>query len=163
MKAKKYRLETVLDIRNRAKDEAARQVALRFQQLEKAEQELARRRMNLQNCYEKQNQAQAKMSEDLSKGLQAQSILAHQNYLNDLRKQEIELQAEVEKQIQTVANAEKEVEKAREKLVEAARELKAIEVHKENWKISERTEENRREQKISDEIGSILHGRRKKS
>lgn len=163
MKAKKYRLETVLDIRNRAKEEAARQVALRFQQLEKAEEELMRRRRNLQNCYEKQNQAQTKMAEDLSKGLQAQSILAHQNYLNDLRKQEIELQKEVDKQIQTVANAEKEVEKAREKLIEAARELKAIEVHKENWQSVERIAENRREQKISDEIGSILHGRRKNS
>lgn len=163
MKAKKYRLETVLDIRNRAKEEAARQVALRFQQLEKAEEELMRRRRNLQNCYEKQNQAQTKMAEDLSKGLQAQSILAHQNYLNDLRKQEIELQKEVDKQIQTVANAEKEVEKARERLIEAARELKAIEVHKENWQSVERIAENRREQKISDEIGSILHGRRKNS
>lgn len=163
MKAKKYRLETVLDIRNRAKEEAARQVALRFQQLEKAEEELMRRRRNLQNCYEKQNQAQTKMAEDLSKGLQAQSILAHQNYLNDLRKQEIELQKEVDKQIQTVANAEKEVEKSREKLIEAARELKAIEVHKENWQSVERIAENRREQKISDEIGSILHGRRKNS
>jgi len=163
MKAKKYRLETVLDIRNRAKEEAARQVALRFQQLEKAEEELMRRRRNLQNCYEKQNRAQTKMAEDLSKGLQAQSILAHQNYLNDLRKQEIELQKEVDKQIQTVANAEKEVEKAREKLIEAARELKAIEVHKENWQSVERIAENRREQKISDEIGSILHGRRKNS
>lgn len=163
MKAKKYRLETVLDIRNRAKEEAARQVALRFQQLEKAEEELMRRRRNLQNCYEKQNQAQTKMAEDLSKGIQAQSILAHQNYLNDLRKQEIELQKEVDKQIQTVANAEKEVEKAREKLIEAARELKAIEVHKENWQSVERIAENRREQKISDEIGSILHGRRKNS
>lgn len=163
MKAGKYRLETVLEIRCRAKDEAARQVALRFQQLEKAEEELARRRLNLQNCYKKQNQAQTKMAEDLSKGSQAQAVIAHQNYLNDLRKQEAELQKEVEKQIKTVSNAENEVEKAREKLIEAARELKAIEVHKENWQSSERTAENRREQKISDEIGSILHGRRKNS
>lgn len=150
-------------MRSRAKEEAARQVALRFQQLEKAEEELLRRRMNLQNCYEKQNLAQSKMADDLSKGIQAQAILAHQNYLNDLRKQEAELQEEVDKQIQTVANCEREVEKAREKLIEAARELKAIEVHKENWKISERNEQNRREQKLSDEIGSILHERRRGS
>jgi flagellar export protein FliJ len=160
MKAKKYRLEAVLGIRHRAKDEAARLVALRFQQLEQAEEELNRRQMKLRECYERQNQAQALMNEELSKGTQAQNILAHQNYLNDLRKTETLLAAEVEKQIQVVAKAEKEVEAAREKLIESARELKTIEVHKANWQSSERSAENRREQKISDEIGSILHGRR---
>lgn len=163
MKAKKYRLETVLGIRNRAKDEAARLVALRLQQLQAAEEELNRRQMKLQTCYERQNQAQAAMNEELAKGLQARSILAHQNYLNDLRKLESELKADVEKQILSVTKAEKELESAREKLVESARELKSIEVHKANWQASEQKQQSRREQKISDEIGAILHGRRERS
>jgi flagellar export protein FliJ len=163
MKAKKYRLETVLEIRNRARDAAAQQVALRLGQLQLAEDELNRRQLNLQACYERQNQAQLLMNEELSKGIQARNILAHQNYLNDLRKIEIDLKAAVEKQIQAVAKAEKEVESAREQLIESARELKSIEVHKANWKTTEKTRENRREQKISDEIGAILHGRRKGS
>jgi flagellar export protein FliJ len=161
MKAKKYRLETVLGIRNRAKDEAARQVALRLQQLQAAEEELNRRQMKLQACYERQNQAQTLMNEDVSKGIQAQNILAHQNYLNDLRKIEIELKADVEKQINNVSKAENELALSREKLVESARELKSIEVHKTNWQLTENTQQVRREQKISDEIGAILHGRRK--
>ena len=163
MKAKKYRLETVLGIRNRTREEAARQVALRLQQLEQAEEELNRRQKKLQACYEQQNKAQAAMSEELSQGIQARNILAHQNYLNDLRKLEIELKNDVEKQIQAVTKAENELEKAREKLVEAARELKSIEVHKANWQASEQKVQMKREQKISDEIGAILHGRRKTS
>lgn len=163
MKAKKYRLETVLAIRNRAKEEAARQVALRQQLLESAEEELLRRQEKLRDCCERQNKAQYSMSEEIDSGITARNILAHQNYLNDLRKLEIELKDEVEKQIQTVRNAEKELEAAREKLSEAARDLRSIEVHKENWQVSERTEHNRREQKISDEIGAILHGRRENS
>lgn len=162
MTAKKYRLETVLTIRNRAKDEAARHVAACFQELEKAEKELARRRLNLHNCREKQTRAQVKMAEQLAEGIQAREILAHQNYLNDLRKMEAELQAEVDRQTQTVAAAAREVETAREKLTEAARELKAVEVHKENFQANKRREENRREQKIGDEIGLILHGRGRK-
>lgn len=160
MKAKKYRLETVLQIRNRAKDEAARLVALRLEQLDQAEAELSRRRLNLQACFEKQNQALNLMHEDLDKGIQAKGVLAHQNYLNDLRKTEIELREAVEKQIRTVAKAEKELEAARENLIETARNLKSIETHKANWQQAELAEENRREQKISDEIGAILHGRR---
>lgn len=163
MKTKKYRLETVLGIRNRAKEEAARQVAMRLQQLQLAEEELNRRQIKLRACYEKQNKAQILMNDEVNKGIQAYDILAHQNYLNDLRKLEIELKNDVEKQIQTVAKAEKELEAAREKLIESARELKSIEVHKANWQISEKKEQNRRDQKISDEIGAILHGRRESS
>lgn len=163
MKTKKYRLETVLNIRNRTREEAARQVALRLQQLQAAEDELARRQRKLQNCYEQQNTAQAAMNEELRGGIQARSVIAHQNFLNDLRQIEIELKADVEKQINAVTKAEKELEAARDKLIEAARDLKSIEVHKENWKASEQKEQNRREQKISDEIGAILHGRRESS
>lgn len=163
MKAKKYRLETVLGIRSRAKDEAAKVVALRLQQLQTAEEELARRQRNLQNCYDRQNKAQTTMSEELRQGIQAHGILAHQNYLNDLRALEIELKNEVEKQINAVGKAEKELEAAREKLVETARDVKAIEIHKENWQTTEKKIAEKREQKISDEIGAILHGRRKNS
>jgi len=163
MTAKKYRLETVLGIRHRARDEAARQVALRLQQLQAAEEELARRQRKLQACYERQNKAQDTMHEELRRGLRAQNILAHQNYLNDLRKLEIELKTDVEKQIQTVAKAEKELDAARAKLVESARDLKSIEVHKTNWQDSQTKEKSRRDQKISDEIGMILHGRRESS
>lgn len=162
MKAKKYRLETVLDIRRRAKDEAAQIVALRFQQLEQAEAELSRRRMLLQACYEQQDQAQKKMYEELDKGIRVQNVVVHKEFLSDLKNKEAELQADVDKQIQAVARAEKEVEKARESLIESARELKSIETHKSNWQTAVRVEENRREQKISDEIGAILHGRNKK-
>ena len=160
MKTKNYRLETVLGIRNRAKDEAARQVALRLQMLQAAEEELVRRQRKLRTCYEQQNKAQALMNEELSKGIQARNVLAHQNYLNDLRKLETELKNEVEKQIQTVTKAEKELEAAREKLIAAGRDLKSIEVHKTNWQAAQQKEQNKREQKISDEIGAILHGRR---
>lgn len=163
MPPKKYRLETVLEIRARAKTETARQLALKYEKLAAAEAELNRRQLDLQACFERQNQAQTAMQGDLTKGSQAKKILAHKNYLRDLRNLEAELQTAVDGQKQEVARAEAEVEAAREKLVEAARELKAIEVHKTNWQSAESTATARREQKLSDEIGSILHGLREKS
>lgn len=160
MKAKKYRLQTVLTMRGRAKDEAAKLVALRYEQLAQTEQELLNRQRNLQTCYEKQTQAKTAMNDELDKGIQAKGVVTHRLFLKDLRDQEIELKESVEKQKTAVKRAEDEVEIAREKLIEAAKELKAIEVHKENWITVEKIEQNRRDQKISDEIGSILHGRR---
>lgn len=162
MSPKKYRLETVLTIRAAAKTEAARQVAARLESLARAEAELNRRQLNLQACFERQNRAQAALNEDLTKVSPNKKILAHKNYLRDLKTLEAELQAAVEEQKRTVARAEADVEAAREKLSEAARELKAIEVHKTNWQSAENTARRRREQKLSDEIGSILHGLRGK-
>jgi flagellar export protein FliJ len=163
MKAKKYRLETVLDLRRRARDEAARLVARSLERLDAAEAELARRRRLVQQCFERQNQSQRQMESALDRGIQARDILAHQNYLNDLRRLEAELEEAVDKQIGAVAAAERETEAARENLTEAARQLKAIEIHKTGWQETERAAENRRSQKISDEIGAILHGRGGKS
>ena len=160
MKSKKYRLETVLEIRGRAKDEAARQVALRLEQLARAEAELNRRRQELENCRDERRAAQNAMFAQLSAGTRAHNVTAHKDFLSRLQETENELEAAVEQQRQTVAAAEREAAQAREKLIEAAKDLKAIEVHKSNWKSAERTAENRREQKLSDEIGAILHGRR---
>ncbi|HEX8368021.1 MAG TPA: flagellar FliJ family protein [Pyrinomonadaceae bacterium] len=163
MKSKKYRLETVLEIRGRAKDEAARQVAARLEQLARAEAELNRRLKELENCRRRRRTAQNAMLAQLSGGTQAHNITAHKDFLGQLKEAENELEAAVEQQKQAVAAAEREVAQAREKLIEAAKDLKAIEVHKSNWKIAERTTETRRDQKISDEIGAILHGRRDNS
>lgn len=162
MPPKKYRLETVLTIRAAAKTEAGRQLAAQLEKLARAEEELNRRQLELQTCRERQNQAQAALREDLTRISRAVKILSHKNYLNDLRALEDELAAAVEQQRQTVAHAAAEVEAARAKLVEAARELKAIEIHKTTWQNAESLTIRRREQKFSDEIGSILHGRRPK-
>lgn len=163
MPPKKYRLETVLSIRRRAKEEAARQIAEKYEKLAQAEAELNRRQLALQACYERQNKAQTTMLADLNKVSPAKNLAAHKNYLRDLRTLEDELKTAVEDQKKAVARAEAEVEAAREKLVEAARQLKAIEVHKMNWQTTECIVQTRREQKISDEIGAILHNRREKS
>jgi len=61
--------------------------------------------------------------------------------LNDLRKIEIELKNDLENQILVVTKAEHEVETARDKLIESARDLKSIEIHKENWQSSEKSRE----------------------
>jgi flagellar export protein FliJ len=163
MTSKKYRLETVLEIRGRAKTEAARSLALRLEQLALAEAELNRRRKELENCRARRLKAQDAMFSQLSVGTQAHNITAHKDFLGQLKETENELEAAVEQQRQAVADAEREVAAAREKLIEAAKDLKAIEVHKSNWKTAEQKAETRRDQKISDEIGAILHGRRERS
>lgn len=163
MKSEKYRLQTVLEIRRKTNEEAAKLVALQQQHLEYEKSLLHRYQNELNDCVEKINQNILILNNELENGLQTQNILQRRNFINDLRKLEKKLTTEVEKQSQLVRKTEKDLEKSRQRLFETARELKTIENHKINWQESEQTKSNRREQKITDEIGAILHERGKSS
>lgn len=163
MKSEKYRLQTVLEVRRQSKDEAAKIVALCLQQLEQEKTALRRCQSALKDCLDKMDQSISLMNNELNKGIQAQNILQHRNFLEDLRKLEIKLKAEVEEQTHLVRKTEKDLETAREKLLDSTRDLKTIENHKTNWQELEHLKSNRREQKITDEIGAILHERGKSS
>lgn len=160
MAVKKYRLEPVLGAREQAKREAERLLAARTRQLSDAEEELARRLGAVEDCRGRQAAARAEMLESMSGGTAAARALAHRTHLADLRAEEETLRAAAEEQRGAVARCEAEVERARAALVEAAREVRVIEKHKENWQERERRDALRREQKLNDEIGAILHERR---
>jgi flagellar export protein FliJ len=160
MAGKKYRLQPVLGVREQAKREAERLLATRLSQLAEAEEELARRVREVEACRERQASARDAMLESMREGAAAASAIAHRTHLADLRAQEEALRAAAEEQKGAVARCEAESERARAALVEAAREVRVIEKHKENWRERERRETARREQKINDEIGAILHERR---
>lgn len=150
----------MLGAREQAKREAERLLAARMAQLAEAEEELARRVGAVAACRERQAAARTEMLEAMSGGAAAAQALAHRTHLADLRAQEDALRAAAEEQRGAVARCEAEVERARTALVEAAREVRVIEKHKENWRERERRESVRREQKLNDEIGAILHERR---
>lgn len=161
MPKKKYKLQPVLDVRDRVKQEAMRRVAQRRAQLTEAEAELTRRVQTLEECRARQIEARAKMLHEMEPGAAARHLVTHRTHLADLRNTEDELNDNVEKQRATVARAQGELESALAALVEASKEVRAIEKHREEWGQRVRRAEQRREQKLSDEIGSILHGRKR--
>jgi flagellar export protein FliJ len=161
MPKNKYRLQPVLDVRDRVKQEAMRRVALRRAQLAEAEAELARRERALADCRAQQVEARAKMLNEMEPGTEAGHLVTHRTHLADLRNRESGLINGVEQQHAAVARAEGELENALAALVEASKEVRAIEKHREDWGQRVRRAEQLREQKLSDEIGSILHGRKR--
>lgn len=159
MTSGKYKLQAILDLRERAKQERMLIVAARRAALAEAEKELARREQNLADCKSQQADAQGKMLEEAGGGAEARRIVAHRTHLADLRLSEQQLMIEVEQQKLSVSRAEKEVEKALAALVEASKELRVIEKHREGWRQQMGRAEARREQKLNDEIGLIRHKR----
>jgi flagellar export protein FliJ len=159
MSKSKYRLQPVLEVRERAKQDAAKLLALRRAQLDAAEQELARREGEVVQCRERQQEAHAKMLEEAQSGAEAHCIVTHRTHLADLRRQETELLAAVEEQRAVVARAERDLEDALARLAEASKDVRVMEKHRENWREGERRTEQARERKISDEIAALLHQR----
>lgn len=161
MKKTDYRLQTVLEIRTNKKDEAAKGVAACLATLEEEEIELNRKQNALDHCHEMKIKADYQLNKLINKGLAAHLVLQHRNYLNDLKSLEIKLESELEEQKHNVETAKRYLEISRLKLIESTKELQAIENHKSNWKTSEYVRKSKKEQKLSDEIGLILHEQKK--
>ena len=162
MRQKKYRLEIVLNVREKKKEDAARFVARRRQELLEAEQELIRRERFLADCRRQLADANEKLTSEFSAGAPAGKIVSHRNFLQVLKEREEALNASVGEQRNNVRYAEQLVGEALEILAEAFRELRIIEKHKENWQATQKLESQKREQKLNDEIGAILHRRSEK-
>jgi flagellar export protein FliJ len=162
MSKNKYKLQSVLDVRQRAKQDAARIVALRRAQLEDAEEELARRENELERCRAQHRDAQTRMMNETVRGAEARFLVEHRSHIADLRAQEETLVAAVEEQRSAVARAERELEQSLNGLAEASKELRVIDAHQRHWKEGEQLAERRREQKAGDEIAATRHKRGKR-
>lgn len=160
MTKNKYSLQSVLDMRDKAKQQAAGLVDACRARLMKAEKELAQRLQAVADFQEQQTIAERRMMKQVKGGLKAHQVVSHRTHLADLRRLEQELLVRAEQQQALVERAEKELEKALSAFIESAKELQVIEKHRENWRQQKRRNEERREQKINDEVGAIIHERR---
>ena len=159
VKKEKYRLQPVLDVRDQAKRTAAELVAAKRELLAAAQAELFRRQQAVADCRQRQIDSQERMLEEFKNGADAHTLVTYRTHLADLRQTEQELIAKVEEQFRACESAEAEVEKAVTALIEASKEVQVIEKHRENWRQRAQRDERLREQKISDEISSVLHQR----
>lgn len=159
MKAGKYRLQAVLDVRARAQQEAGKTIALRRTELAEAELELRQRLAAAQHCRQQQQTAQVTLRQTLARGTRIRTINLHRTHLADLRLRESALQEAVEKQRAVVFCAEQALEQARVNLIEAAKQVRVIEKHRDNWQREQRRAGEHSEQKAMDEAGAIVHRR----
>lgn len=157
MKPDKYKLHPVLRLREQAQQDAARELVLRRERWQAAEAELQRRILAVENCRQQQAEARQEMIEAARHGIAARHLLTHRTHIADLKRMEGELLEAVSQQQEVVRRTLMELERARNALLEAAKELQVIEKHHEAWQQRTRREQIRREQKANDELGMILH------
>lgn len=157
----KYKLQRLLEMRERTRDDAALYLGECRRELGSAENELNSRQNAVENCRREQAETQSDLTRKSQSGMKSSEMVTYRQRLADLRENEKLLLEAVEQQKAIVIRAEQKVDKALNALNEAAKEVKVIEKHRENWQTEKNIETERREQKLNDEIGVILHERQR--
>lgn len=153
-----YRLQTLLEMREQA-EEAAKQAfseAMRLlvkeqDALKALEADLARRKA------ERKAKVQAYFAEVMSKGVAVTGMTQLNRFEDRLKDEEAQVALEIDRQKETVRQAEKALEERRFEMAEAAKEKKAIEKHKEGWAKQVKAERQQKEELNQEEIGNTLH------
>jgi len=138
-KQPEYRLQVLLDVRQRKKEAAEKALgaALAAHQAELDKQQ--QMEAELARMVAKREQRRREYAEKAMRGeMSARDVAGAQTYVERLEEQEAVQKSAIEAQKAVVADRQREVDAARAALVEATRELKALEKHKEkvidDWK-----------------------------
>ncbi len=158
-----YRLQTLLEIRERAKEaaetafsEAVKEVELAKVEQKRLEDDLTQRKAT------RKEKINAYLKEVMAKGIGAGGLSGLNRFEDRLKDEEAQVALEIENQKEVVKSREREREAKRGEMAEAAKELKAIEKHKENWLKGVKAERATREELSQEEIGNALFLRRQR-
>jgi flagellar export protein FliJ len=158
-----YRLQTVLEMREKAEEEAKQAFAAALQVLAAAQAELKRLEEDLaRRKRERAQRLQEYLTKALASGSAANAMQAMNRYDVRLRDEEAACAREILQQEATVASRQAEADQARAHFAEMTKEKKAIEKHKEKWDKQVKTERATREEQNQEEIGNALHLARKR-
>lgn len=153
-----YRLQTLLEIRLRAEEEAKQAFSAAVQEV--AREQATQREMEedlVRRKQERNAKVQAHLQEVMAKGAGIQALSTMGRYENRLKDEEAQLALDIERQKDVVREAQRKLELRRQEMAEAAMEVKAIEKHKDKWAKQVRSEREAREDLTQEEIGNALH------
>lgn len=153
-----YRLQTLLEIRQRAEEEAKQAFSEAAQALAREQAEQKRLEDDLERRKrERKEKIAAYLAEVMKKGTGAGGLTQMQRFEERLKDEEAQVALEIDRQKDVVKTAERTLEEKRFLMAEAAKELKAIEKHKEKWAHEVRAAREAREELAQEEIGNALY------
>ncbi len=153
-----YRLQALLDIRIKAEDAAKDAFSAAVKALDVEKKKLVTMTQELdQRKVERKAKVQAFLEDVTKKGGGIAGFQQMNRFEQRLKDEEAQLALEIERQKESVTQAEKLVEQSLQKMAEATVEKKAIEKHKDTWKKQVRYELQQKEEMNQEEIGNTLH------
>ena len=107
---------------------------------------------------QRRNDTRREMSQRVSSGeSQVSESQIHLNFIKKLIEDEEKKQEEIEEQKEVLLRAEERVAQAKRDYIDACKEVKIMEKHKELWKKRLKKELDKKEAKVMNELGNVLH------
>ena len=157
MSLPKYRLQPVLDSKEKKKKDAEQALAEARKELAKQQQLLQERENDVLKAVETKQEFTAQFMEKMDQGMDLPKITQGKAYIEVLKQKIVTAKKKVEDQKKVVALSEKKVETAIGKLTETTKEMKVIEKHKENWIDTEKRELEAKEEKEQEEVAQNIY------
>src|SRR5262249_33141976 len=145
-KQPKYRLQPVLDEKERLRDQAVLFLNKKREELAAEEARLEKIKEELRAAIERRDAMDAEYNTNMLPGkYTVDEIKIRKIHIEDSNFKIEEIKQGIERQKKNVEKAEAEVRKAEEALIAASKEFQVMEKHKENWQRTLREEELKKE------------------
>lgn len=154
----KYRLQALLEIRERAEDEAKEAFAQAMAALEEEKRALQELEDELERMIEDRKRRREEYAQKLASGeMKVTDQAAAYRFIDRLKEKEQEQRGKIDGQRENVREAEKHLKRAQDALVAATQDLKALQKHKEKWEAELQRERQLREENQLDEIAQTIY------
>jgi flagellar export protein FliJ len=155
---REYRLQVVLDVRQHKKDEAERYLGECFIALKKAQDRLVELEQELVRMQAKRETKRREFMEKAMKGeTTAQDAVDANVFIERMKEAEKIHKKTIEGQKAVVQQKENDVQTARQEVIVATQELKAMQKHKEKWLDMLKKEKEVKEDETLDELAQSIY------
>lgn len=152
-----YRLQTLLEMRQRAEEEAKNVFAKAMAQLNEEKRIQKEMEDELQRMIEDRKRRRQEYADKLASGeMKITDQASAYRFIDRMKEMEQEQQGRIDGQRENVREAEKVLKRAQDALIQATQDLKALEKHKEKWADEVRREMALKEEDMLDEIGQTI-------
>lgn len=160
--AQKYRLQIILDKRQKLKEDAEKLLADAQKELEGERTKEKECVQAVEDAKQKKENAKIELNQKIMEGkLSIEKVRMGKDHLKSLDFEIKKAQEKLEQQRERVKEAEAFVEQRRSELVEKTKDYQAIEKHKEKWVQNVKREIETAEQNEQEEVGNVLFVQRK--
>lgn len=157
-KKSKYRLFPLLIVKEKQKKKAEIELSRAIKRVADEKEKLKKFEKEKEEITQKKKNARLEMSRQVSAGeSRIYDSGIHLNYLEKLQEDIVAKDKEIERQKEIIQEAEEAVKQAKRDYIDASRDLKMMEKHKELWEKFEMKKLNKLEQKELNELGNVIH------
>lgn len=157
-KKEKYRLQAMLTVKYRNKRNAEIELAKSVKALKEEEEKLQELEEEKQEIIQRREDARRDHALKVASGeSQVSESQGHMNFIKKLLEDEEKKDEEIEEQKGVVQQAEERVAQAKRDYIDACKEVKIMEKHKELWRKKQKQQLEKEEAKVMNELGNVLH------